>query len=395
MKRPEVVHADALDWLSSYDGDPFDAVVTDPPYGIAFRPPGVGDDTSHWDRFESNAAFRAWTTEWAGALLRVVKPGAHAAVSALPKMLGHVQVAFEDAGWETRDCICWGFTRAMPKSLNLSGEMVLTGPEPNTGRCECGNYDAPAKMYDMRQGNRSTNCSNCGGAPPPALTNGWGTGLKPAWEPILLLRAPLAGTVQRTFDAHGTGAINIAAARIPLVGESAGMKSVRENRCACEEPRAKKTDGLFQTFGLCDICGRFIRPVLEDGIARWPANLAFDEEAAELVDAAHGVAGDDEKRKTRFFFIAKASTAEREEGLGGVERRNEHPTVKPIELGRWLTRLIAGEGARVLDPFAGSGSYGIAAWKERCEWTGVEREESYVEIARQRIAHWCAQGVLL
>ena len=319
---------------------------------------------------------------------------------------------------------------------------------------------APAKPGTSRVGNEVTKnaglnrCDHCVKVPLPTGKNGWGTALKPAYEPILLLRAPLAGTVQANFDAHGVGAMHINAARVPLKGGQADVERTRSKVCRCDD--GSETDSLsnFGTNSLCRSCGGWTNTPTDVSAGRWPANLALDEEAAAVLDAdaqslatgrfyrvppvdahttvTYGFGGvlehnvqnsnrrvdleGDDTRPSRFFYVSKASTAEREEGLRGFapqrrtdgresesehprlrtsKRRNVHPTVKPIELGRWLTRLLAPSGGRVLDPFAGSGSFGIAAYQEGAEWVGLEREAEYVEIARARIAHWCAQGRMI
>lgn len=438
--NPKIICADSTEWMRTYSGAPFDAVITDPPYGIAF----MGRD---WDSFPNNAAYREWCRQWMTLLLQVVRPGAHAAIFGSPKLFGHQAVALEDAGWELRDTLSWLYGQGFPKSHNLRGDKVLYGLADTKGvpRCECGAYSPKGQMYGAGQGDAAVSCEYCGGDPPaPADKNGWGTALKPAWEPILLARAPLAGTVQNNYDSFGTGAINIEAARIALDdGEHAGLDRLRSARCSCGNYESV-AGGFYGLEGnnrstLCRHCGGFPLAEVEDGIGRWPANVILDETAAAQLDAstqvtpAHGassktsgsvrkggvfadsgfkIMSEDQiesmgkraavengnSNPSRFFYVAKASTQEREAGMGSTQsaaRHNEHPTVKPIELGRWLTRMIVPEGGRVLDPFAGSGSFGIAAGQEDAEWIGIERDEKYAATARQRIAHWFAQLRLL
>ena len=185
---------------------------------------------------------------------------------------------------------------------------------------------------------------------------GWGTALKPAYEPAILARKPLSGTVARCVLEHGTGAINIDASRVER--------------------------------------GRF------------PANVVISEHVAHELG-----------ERARYFYTPKASKAEREAGLEGFEKRrtgvlqatangsmktvagnerttrraNTHPTVKPIALMRYLVRMVTPPSGTVLDPFAGSGSTLCAAALEGFDHIGVEREEEYVTIARARVAHWTAE----
>lgn len=232
-----------------------------------------------------------------------------------------------------------------------------------------------------------------------------GTALKPAYEPIILARKPLVGTVAANVAQHGVGGINIDGCRIDTMddlngGTYATMSSV---------------DGVWNTMAgpLKNACGKeFVQPT-----GRWPANVLLDEDAAEALDAQTGVltsgtmrAGQRRKATrgkggynngmpdeatradtygdsggaSRFFYCAKASKSERN---AGVEGKNDHPTVKPIDLMRYLVRLVTPPGGLVLDPFNGSGTTGCAAIAEGFRYLGIEQSEEYAAIARQRIQH--------
>jgi DNA modification methylase len=221
--------------------------------------------------------------------------------------------------------------------------------------------------------------------------DGWGTALKPALEPITVARKPLGGTVAANVLKHGTGALNIDGCR---VGTSKDVPA---------SPRGGQ-DRIYGAYGA--------QTGEESGhnpnIGRWPANLIHDgsEEATEGLGSA-----------ARFFYAAKASRSERDAGLegmpevetrrygdraqgalpqqtpqGAIIQRNHHPTVKPVALMRWLCRLVTPPGGVVLDPFAGSGSTGVAAVAEGFSSILIEREAEYIEIIRRRLAH--AQGAL-
>lgn len=246
------------------------------------------------------------------------------------------------------------------------------------------------------------------------IGNGRGTALKPAHEPVVLARKPLTGTVARNVEAHGTGALNIDATRIPANGKTPFPVGDHGER------------------GLYGVDGERTDDPNPSG--RWPANVILDPEAAAMLDAqagestsrsgtpregangdgwgmtATGAEYDDRGGPSRFFYCAKASRREREAGLTGEERnvhppsgddrcwdipgsrskprRNSHPTVKPVALMRWLVRLVTPPGGTILDPFAGSGTTGIAACLEGMEFVGIEREPEYAQIARARVAAW-------
>jgi len=238
--------------------------------------------------------------------------------------------------------------------------------------------------------------------------HGWGTALKPAWEPIILARKPLTGTVAANVTQYGTGAINVDGCRI---GTTVETWPASRNYSAREMSRPGSTlssDAETQPTG----------PV---PAGRWPANVLLDEDAAGLLDEQVGTltSGGGKRRPTewkstnaygfskstngasdyqrepdsggpsRFFYTAKVSRREREAGLEGMP--NAHPTLKPIALMRWLCRLVTPPGGLILDPFNGSGSTGCAAVLEGFRYLGAELEPEYVEIARRRIAYWESQ----
>lgn len=349
----DVIVGDCRDVMAGMAAASVDAIVTDPPYELGFM-------GKAWDR--SGVAFDAAT--WAAAL-RVLKPGGHLLAFGGSRTFHRIAVAIEDAGFEIRDTISWLYGSGFPKSHNLDGDW-----------------------------------------------DGWGTALKPAWEPVIVARKPLVGTVAANVAAHGTGAINIDACRV-----EAGGNNVNDQ---------------------------------ESG--RWPANVILDEEAGAMLDAQSGERGGgfgirgkspngrfyangkgiantftqtgqtvgfgDTGGASRFFYCAKASRGERNAGLEGMPERdkhiysggivsadhpgtadgggaraslNHHPTVKPIALMRYLVRLVTPPGGVVLDPFTGSGTTGCAVALEGFGFVGVEMSPEYAEIARRRIAHWGRQ----
>jgi site-specific DNA-methyltransferase (adenine-specific) len=236
--------------------------------------------------------------------------------------------------------------------------------------------------------------------PEAAQWDGWGTALKPGHEPICLARKPLDGTVAATVLKHGTGALNIDATRI---GTSKDVPA---------SPSGAGSYGGNPNGQTADDSG------MNPNIGRWPANVILDPEAAAMLDeqtgeltsgkvGPEGFRGEykadvygryaenridpatvygDTGGASRFFYCAKVSSAER---AAGLPDGNSHPTLKPINLMRWLVRLVGGQpGSVILDPFAGSGSTGIAAILEGMNFVGIEQDAEYVEIARARIAWW-------
>ena len=233
---------------------------------------------------------------------------------------------------------------------------------------------------------------------------GWGTALKPAWEPIIVARKPLRGTVAGNVLEWGTGGINVDGCRIPFLDTNDKEAAAAAAQRACQDQNKNRT-----AYGDFNNGPASLEPYLRsmDG-GRWPANLIHDgsEEVGNLLGDA-----------TRFFYCPKASKRDRDEGCEGMEaivrangnkwtdqdyrvlngerppsaesgpRRNHHPTVKPTDLMRYLCRLVTPPDGLVFDPFTGSGSTGKAAMLEGFRFVGAELSPEYIEIARARIGH--------
>ncbi|WIF70285.1 site-specific DNA-methyltransferase [Metapseudomonas otitidis] len=387
-----------------------DSVVTDPPYGIRFmgkawdgkdieeRAARRASKPSRDSACDSNGghrslaaeagkydltpsamrAFQQFSFEWAAEAFRLLKPGGYLLSFASPRTYHHMAAGIEMAGFEIRDQIMWVFGSGFPKSHNLAGE------------------------YE-----------------------GWGTALKPAHEPICMARKPLAGTVAANVLEHGTGALNIDGCRIP-------SEPMPPNTGAGGLPRQRADE----------IRGPGVVAQPHDG-GRWPANLIHDgsEEVVALFPSeagasapvkgtepmANGFSGPvkfsgligrvpgafhgDSGSAARFFYCAKTSRKDRNEGCEHMERKplhwssgdanpgsfqsggtdktspNNHPTVKPTALMAYLCRLVTPPGGVVLDPFMGSGSTGKAAMREGFQFIGCEMSPEYMAIAQARIAH--------
>ncbi len=401
-----VLTGDCLALLPTLEAGSVDAIATDPPYGLAFM-------GKAWDHGVPGVPF------WEAAL-RVAKPGAHLVAFGGTRTYHRLTCAIEDAGWEIRDCLSWLYGSGFPKSRDI-GKDFDKGLRPVIGTQEAPGH-ARANVEQGAQSRSHLTFAKYSADPVTALAaqwQGWGTALKPAWEPIILARKPLVGTVAGNVAAHGTGAINVDGCRI-----------------ATEEDRARPPRTANAIFG--NGRGTNLTASQNNALGRWPANLILDPEAARLLDEQSGecgqagdITGDEPSTPSknvygeygrrafakrgctggasRFFYCAKASRAEREEGVEGETRRvgsesqrtdahseatgnlttparNHHPTVKPVALMRWLCRLVTPPGGLILDPFTGSGSTGVAAILEGFRYLGIEREPEYVAIAEARIA---------
>ena len=349
------------------DGIQVDSVVTDPPYGIHF----MGKD---WDKFKGtkvtksqvvtnlgagmrmtthkeNMDFQKWCNEWAILCLELLKPGGYILAFSSSRTYHHLACGIESAGFEVRDQLMWLYGSGFPKSMNigmqidkkLGNKRIDLGINPNQrlNTPEHDIYEAGIRGKEARttKGNSEY--------------EGWGTARKPAHEPVVMARKPVEGTVADNVLKHGTGGINIDDCRIDL---SEG-----------DDPRLGGK-GIWKTDKMANnVYGDYEGK--ESGsseLGRFPANVMHD-----------GL----EQEWARFFYCPKVSKDERNRGLN----KNNHPTVKPIELMKYLCRLVTPKGGIVLDPFMGSGSTGMAAKDEGFDFVGIEREEEYFGIAEARI----------
>ena len=365
----KVIHGDCIETMNQMEPESVDAIVTDPPYGLSNTTPAqVADAITKWaggdrDHVPTGRGFmgKSWDAfvpppaVW-DECLRVLKPGGHMMVFAGSRTQDLMGLSIRLAGFEMRDSLAWLYGSGFPKSHNVG---------KSTGAVE----------FD-----------------------GWGTALKPAFEPIVLARKPLAEkTVARNVLTHGTGAINIDGCRVtPLTGAEVARSGKSTN------------GGIYGDYGSVDW--------KRDGAAssgRWPANVLLDQHAATWVDEQSGHQKDgvavnrnrdpeaDKKAAiygtykngdspditygggggaSRFFYTAKAPKRERP-NVDGIQ----HPTVKPLAIMEWLLRLVTPPGGTVLDPFAGSGTTLEAAQKLGHKSIGIEAEETYLPLIDQRL----------
>ena len=404
-----VYNGDCLEVMDKIDKCSVDSVVTDPPYHLTSIVKRFGKEGSAPAQFGTDGAFARASKgfmgkEWDGGDIafqvetwrkcyELLKPGGHLIAFSGSRTYHRMAVAIEDAGFEIRDQCIWLYGSGFPKSHNVG--------------------------------------------------NGWGTALKPAHEPMVLARKPLSEkSVAQNVDKFGTGAINIDACRIE--GEVKHPDTMPDFRDQGEQSKAAiGVDKL--SFGQTSNAKRkqlSDSDLLDNQTGRWPSNVMHDGSeqiqeifpetsstevsrerthkgiwtAGELADTEQFMpAYGDQGNASRYFYCAKTSKDERNSGLHGFEtkmmgmsggaqsvgegydkgqdiglnkviaRKTTHPTVKPVELMRYLVRLVTPKGGLVLDPFMGSGSTGMGAREEDFKFVGIEKEEEYYEIAKARI----------
>ena len=342
-----------------------DSVVCDPPYHLTSivkrfgaenaAPAKSNGATGVYGRASKGFMGQTWDggdvafdpDTWA-EVLHVLKPGGHLIAFSGTRTYHRMVCAIEDAGFEVRDQLAWVYGSGFPKSHNLDGEW-----------------------------------------------QGWGTALKPSWEPICLARKPLIGTVAGNVLQHGTGALNIDACRIEASDED--KANINSKHAGMDPETYERPEGVSLNLSKRPMP---LQQAQAHDLGRWPANLCHDgseEVLAGFPDSdskggggspasgywgnaggCDGMIRDDNGSAARFFYCAKATTDERGEG-------NTHPTVKPIALMRWLVRLVTPKGGTVLDPFMGSGSTLLAAEAEQFNAIGCEMNEAYAAIAERRL----------
>ena len=419
-----IYEGDCLNIMPTLETESVDSIVCDPPYGLSF----MGKD---WDHGVPGVPF------WEAAL-RVAKPGAYILAFGGTRTFHRLAVAIEDAGWEIRDTVMWVYGSGFPKSLDVSKAIdkaagaerkILTVVDPRStfdGRKRGSlaintNWREAEGRDDVRDLSKKVITAPASEA--AKQWEGWGTALKPAWEPIIVARKPIQGTVAENVLKYGTGGLNIDGCRVGIDPKADASQLRTMNRSKKSE---KNGWGMNQT-------GSDTPEVVSEK-GRWPANLIYDGSDQvvgmfPVTTSGKMPAGqrrlnsegpnrntygymdpDITKRDTpgdsgstaRFFYCAKASREDRNEGLnnpgpqfhhGTTLRKientdtkgNFHPTVKPTALMRYLCRLVTPPGGVILDPFMGSGSTGKAAAAEGFGFIGIELNPEYVEIADKRI----------
>jgi len=349
-----IQQGDSLEIMAAMEPNFVDAIVTDPPYNLAFM-------GNAWDSHANAKAFQEWCEAWGREALRILKPGGHLLSFGGTRTSHRLVCGLEDAGFEIRDTVVWIYGSGFPKSLDVSkaidnaagAERIVIGQ-----RKKLQSYgEGVNAIFGSGPDKGGVQLLTAPVTPEAVRWQGWGTALKPALEPCVVARKPLIGTVAANVIAYGTGALNVDGCRLePEVGAGGGRDG---------EPSAERRYGSRGSTSFTGEPG----PRGGDARGRWPANLILDEDAAAMVG-----------EHARFFYCAKASQKERH-----AAGYNTHPTVKPVALMRWLCRLVTPPGGLILDPFCGSGSTGVAALEEGFRFFGIEKDAEYVRIALRRI----------
>lgn len=423
--RVTLYHGDCLDVLAELGDASVDSVVTDPPYGLEFMgkewdAPWKSDGENLWatrdksqdlsgkssspflaaavNKYRAGLPFQNWCELWATECLRVLKPGGHLLAFGGTRTWHRLACAVEDAGFEIRDNIAWLYGSGFPKSLDVSKAIDKAAGAERKALSTSQNWGASTasdgkQAYGDYAGEWTVTAPATDDAKRWA---GWGTALKPAFEPIVVGRKPLSGIVAATVLAHGTGALNIDGCR---VGTDELIASHQGTNGAAGLTYGKRREYVPGSSGETHNKGR------------WPSNVVIDDATAAEVDRQSGTlhSQNPDTRKSRskttgttgfgtglsveyadtggasrffptFRYQAKAPTDERPTADGIA-----HPTVKPLDLMRWLVRLVTPPGGLVLEPFAGSGTTAEACIHEHLNCIAIEREADYLPLIIARL----------
>ncbi len=377
--------------MRTMDADSIDSIVSDPPYGLSFMGKG-------WDHGVPSVEF------WVEAL-RVAKPGAHLLAFGGTRTQHRLTCAIEDAGWEVRDCIMWVYGSGFPKSLNVGKAIDKMAGAERVNRLDPrwaarypngpGGNNNPTSIGSHGRGSSTLKRNEILTSDPATDAakqwDGWGTALKPAYEPIIVARKSCIGTIAENVLTHGTGAINVDGCRVEAekaTGWSGDGSKLYEGGLSRDGGEARlTTSGRFPANfihdGSDEVMAEF--PNVKggtwcrtDGARHFNNDGKITNHTMSGVDSTIGSAA-------RFFYCAKASKQDRDDG-------NTHPTVKPTALMRYLCKLVTQPNGIILDPFMGSGSTGKAAMLEGFRFVGIDITPEYIDIARARIEHASKQN---
>lgn len=392
----KIICGDSLDVLKTFEENSIDSIICDPPYGLSFM-------GKKWD-------YEVPSVDIWKECLRVLKPGGYLLSFAGTRTQHRMAVNIEDAGFEIRDMIAWVYGSGFPKSLNISKAIdKREGVEHPKNTLISGNRSMSNGNYTRHKMDIQSDSAK--------QYEGWGTSLKPALEPITVARKPLSEkTVAENVLKHGTGGINIDESRVG--------NDLMINQPGSTNPRISMGNGWQENAQATISEGRFPANFIHDGSDE-VVSLFPDTKSGKMKQHIKGGTFNvfskqyprdvetigDSGSAARFFYCAKASKADRDEGLEEMEevrhsdrviddgaggdnprnrtnqpRKNFHPTVKPTKLMQYLVKLVTPKGGTVLDPFMGSGSTGKACRLEGFDFIGIELDSEYVEIAKARIS---------
>lgn len=428
---------DCNEILKEIADESIDLIVTDPPYGLTSIVKRFGGKDSAPAQEGTDGRFSRLSKgfmgqQWDGSgveynidmwkkCLRILKPGAYLFSFAGTRTYHRITSAIDDAGFEIRDMVAWVYGSGFPKSLDVSKAIDKSMGAERQQRN--GTMSADGTPGWVTSGSKEK-CAICGKqyfsgnpcrCPKPdkiPITDeakewsGWGTSLKPALEPIAVARKPLIGTVAENALKYGTGGLNIDECRIeyeeggniasnPLMRKTSGSKINYGNDAESSSFKLKKEAGEMNI----NPSGRFPANFIHDGspevLKQFPDEVGGGHWAKTKVTGFGEFGGgkaeyfgvgekDGFGSAARFFYCAKASSAERKE-------ENKHPTVKPISLMEYLLKLASRKDAIVLDPFFGSGTTGIACERLHRKWIGIEISKDYCDMAIVRLERWKGQ----
>ena len=392
MSTITLKHGDVLEELKQLPDDSVDAIITDPPYNLSFM-------GKKWDSKGAPKQFEEWCCAWATECLRVLRRGGYLLSFGGTRTFHRITSGIEDAGFVIKDCLSWNYGSGFPKSHNISKAIDKKAGEVRERVPIIDIRSGKEKTKDIGKGWKMTSkeyttYSDVAITPDAEKWNGYGTALKPAWEPIILAQKPFKGTIVNNVLTHGVGGLNIEACRI-------GNETIK----------ISQGDGFGSSNTLY---GVGVNPNKgSENKGRFPANTIFDEDAGKLLDEQSGnrpsqggaafrkelggfVPNDTKKEigygdkggASRYFYCPKTPKKERTCG-GHVE--NKHPTVKPLKLMEHLIALVCpnaeamGRQPVVLDCFVGSGSTAIAAHRLDFDCIGIDADEQSLKTARLRL----------
>ena len=460
----KIYHGDMLDMLEVVEENSVDSIVCDPPYGLTSITKRFGSEDSSECKYARDGSFQRLSRgfmgkTWDGSGIEynvdawkkcydVLKPGGYLLAFGGSRTFYRIACAIEDAGFEIRDTIMWLYGSGFPKSMNIGlmldkrngveSEVVGTSRSGASSRAYQSEETTTAGEYEIRKARNEW--------------NGWGTALKPAFEPIIVARKPFKGSLIDNIIENGVGGINIDECRI---GDEArtykGMSAHKPEGAGVFrddnwEPKdiEVSVNGRFPantilTYDETDfdeVCGGF--PNTKGGKRHNIAIRKSEKNSGYGFEVNTRNEFDDSGSASRYFYCAKASKKDRDEGLDmletkktgelqggrkegsagsimlntdgttrvnpyagtGAPKKNIHPTVKPTELMQYLVRLVTPNGGVVLDPFMGSGSTGKAVMYENKErnkdykFIGIELTDEYLPIAHGRISYVCGNGTI-
>jgi len=413
-KNYKLYQGNMLDMLEVIKPNTIDSIITDPPYGLTSITKRFGKEGSAECQYGKDGSFQRLSKgfmgkEWDGSGIEynietwqkcyeVLKPGGYLLAFGGSRTFHRIACAIEDAGFEIRDTIMWLYGSGFPKSMNIGLAIdKKNGIDNRTGNIVKG-----------MGSNNTTAMKNCLSESQEFASEyeeriaqnewqGWGTALKPSFEPIIVARKSFKGTLVENIIQYGVGGINIDECRVNFVNDEDYKITANKNQHEKFGTQPMTNNNVYGDYSM-------IQPKNYSATGRFPANaiLTYDETPSD--------------ERLRYFYCAKASKKDRDEGLdieeqvitdgrkkpidnafnrGETLRKNIHPTVKPTELMQYLVRLVSPNDATILDPFNCSGSTGKAIMYENKErnkgykYIGIELTEEYLPIAKARIEYVC------